>query len=118
MNKNDFKLIMVVILIVSFLFLVRFINKKQSNTALVYHGSEIVLKIDLNINNEYTVIGDNGDVVIKVLDKKIKVVKENSPYHLCSKQGYISNSGESIICLPNRIIIELPKNDDIDTEVK
>jgi len=118
MNKNDFKLIIVIILIVGILFLFRFINKKQATTALVYHGSEVILKIDLNINGEYIVDGDNGDVTIKVLDKKIKVLQENSPYHLCSKQGYISNSGESIICLPNRIIIELPKNDDVDTEVK
>ena len=118
MNKNDFKLIIIIILIVGILLLFRFINKQQANTAIVYHGSEIVLKIDLNIDNEYIVNGDNGDVVIKVLDKKIKVLQENSPYHLCSKQGYISNSGESIICLPNRIIIELPKNDDVDTEVK
>ena len=118
MNKNDFKLIVVIVLIVGVLFLFRLINEHKANTALVYHGSEVILKIDLNINNEYTVNGDNGNVVIKVLDKKIKVVEENSPYHLCSKQGYISNSGESIICLPNRIIIELPKNDDVDVEVK
>lgn len=118
MNKNDLKMILIVILIIGILFLVYFSNRKEANKALVYHGTDLILTIDLNIDKEYVVQGDNGNVVIKVLDKKIKVKEENSPYHLCSKQGYISNSGESIVCLPNKIIIELPSNDGIDTEVK
>ena len=118
MNKNDLKMILIVMLIIGILFLVYFFNKKEANEALVYHGTDLILTIDLNIDKEYVVQGDNGNVVIKVLDKKIKVKEENSPYHLCSKQGYISNSGESIVCLPNKIIIELPSNDGIDTEVK
>lgn len=118
MNKNDFKMILIVILVIGILFLVYFFNKEEANKALVYYGSDLILTIDLNIDKEYIVQGDNGDVVIKVKNKKIKVEDENSPYHLCSKQGYISNSGESIVCLPNKIIIELPSNDGIDTEVK
>ena len=49
-----------------------------------------------------------------VKNKKIKVLKEDSPLHLCSKQGYISKSYESIICLPNKIVIKLENNSDID----
>lgn len=117
MNKNDFKLIIIVIVISLIFIFLYLINKKEANYAFVYHESDLILKIDLNINNIYHVEGDNGDVVIEVKNKKIKVISENSPYHLCSKQGEISNTGESIICLPNKIIIELP-NDAIDVEVK
>lgn len=117
MNKNDLKMILIVVSIVFILFLICFLNKEKATTALVYYESNLILTIDLDIDGEYVVQGDNGEVIIKVLDKKIKVESENSPYHLCSKQGYISNAGESIICLPNKIIIELPNND-IDTEVK
>ena len=31
-----------------------------------------------------------------------------------AKQGYISKSYESIICLPNKIVIKLENNSDID----
>lgn len=117
MNKNDFKMILIVTLVICVLFIIYFFNKEEANTALVYHGSDLILTIDLNIDNKYVVQGDNGEVVIIVSNKKIKVENENSPYHLCSKQGYISKTGESIVCLPNKIIIELPNND-IDTEVK
>lgn len=117
MNKNDFKMISIVIIVIGILFLLYFINSKKASNALVYYGSDIILTIDLNIDKEYIVQGDNGEVKIEVKNKQIRVNEENSPYHLCSKQGYISKTGESIICLPNKIIIELP-NDEIDTEVK
>lgn len=116
MNKNDVKLIIIIIIIAIIIFVGFFINKKTANVANVYHGNDLILSIDLSIDKTYEVMGENGKVVIEVLNNKIRVVEENSPYHLCSKQGFISNTGQSIICLPNRIIIELP-DDSIDTEV-
>ena len=118
MNKNDIKLIIIVLLITISLFSLSLFQKKSSiaRKANVYYANDLILEIDLNINKTYEVEGDNGKVVIEVLDNQIRVVEENSPYHLCSKQGFISNSGQSIICLPNKIIIELPNNE-LDTEV-
>ena len=48
----------------------------------------------------------------------IRVIEENSPRHLCSKQGYIKDSMESIICLPNRIVIEIDTIEELDAVVK
>lgn len=115
MNKNDIKLIILILIIISFLFSLSLFNKK-ANIANVYYENDLVLEIDLSINNTYEVEGYNGKVLIEVLNNQIRVIEENSPYHLCSKQGFISKSGQSIICLPNKIIIELP-NDELDTEV-
>ena len=85
--------------------------------ALVYHDGNLVMDIDLNINGDYEVLGDNGSVFINVLDGKIRVNEENSPLHLCSRQGYISKSYESIVCLPNKIVINIDSSD-LDAVVK
>ena len=53
----------------------------------------------------------------KHYNKSAKVVEEKSPLHLCSKQGYISKSYETIVCLPNKIVIKLESNDDLDVIV-
>lgn len=118
MNRNDIKLIIIVLVITIILFSLSLFQKKANiaRKANVYHENDLILEIDLSINKTYEVAGDNGKVVIEVLNNQIRVVEENSPYHLCSKQGFISNSGQSIICLPNKIIIELP-NTELDTEV-
>ncbi len=115
MNKNDIKLVVIVLIIIILLFSLTLFRKK-ANIANVYYENELILEIDLSINKIYEVDGYNGKVKIEVLNNQIRVVEENSPYHLCSKQGFVSKSGESIICLPNKIIIELP-SDELDAEV-
>lgn len=118
MNKNDFKLILILVLI-SLIFITYFkvFNNETSNTAHVYYENEVVLKIDLTKDNEYDVEGYNGNIHIVVKDNKIKVDEENSPKHLCSKQGFISSSNESIVCLPNKVVIKILSKDDIDIVV-
>lgn len=115
MNKNDVKLI--IISIISIIIFIPFFNKESSNKAIVYYKNKEILNIDLNVDKMYEVKGTNGIVKIVVKDKKIKVDSENSPKHLCSKQGYISKSYQSIVCLPNEIVIKIEKNDEIDSKV-
>ena len=105
MNKNDIKLIIAILIIITIFFIIYYLNFKKANLAYVYYENNLILTIDLSI-----------DDVFEVLNNQIRVIEENSPRHLCSKQGFISNTGQSIICLPNKIIIELPNNE-IDTEV-
>lgn len=118
MNKNDYILIIVLIIVISSLILMTSKSSKPSNEAIVYYDNEIALRIDLNTKlQDYTVKGYNGDVKIKAGEGKIKVVEEDSPLHLCSKQGYISKSYETIVCLPNKIVIKLESNDELDVTI-
>lgn len=117
MNKSDLKLVFV-LLVISIIGVVVFkLIGKSGGSALVYYDGELIKTIDLSIDNKYVVNGDNGDVVIVVNGGKIKVDTENSPLHLCSKQGYISNTYESIVCLPNKIVINI-SGDELDAVVK
>ena len=115
MNKNDFKLIFILIIFIIILF--PFFNIKNNDKALVYYKNELILSIDLNIDKTYEANGKNGTVKIVVKDNKIKVDSENSPKHICSKQGYISKSYESIVCLPNEIVIKIKNKEEIDSKV-
>lgn len=114
MNKNDIKLIIIIGIIILLLFIVIRVNKKDGNTALVYYEDRVIMTLDLNINKEYTVKGYLGNVVIEVKDKKVRVKDEVSPKHLCSKEGYTDSSLKPIICLPNKIIIKIVNNEEID----
>ena len=115
MKLNDLILIVIILLIVGIILI---FNKKEiPNQAKVYYENDIVLTIDMSINGEYDVQGYNGNVHIVVLDNKIKVEEENSPKHLCSKQGFISSSNETIVCLPNKILIKIESDDSLDTVI-
>ena len=118
MNRHDIILCLSILLIIGILYGITKIDNHKHKEAIVYYNNDIVLKIDMDKDDTYQVNGDNGIVIIEVLNNKIRVNEENSPKHICSKQGFINSSHESIICLPNKIVIEIKDSMDIDTIVR
>ncbi len=120
MNKNDGIMIGVILILclLSILIFAKW-DKKGDKIAIVYYQDEVILTIDLakNEKKDYQVMGKNGTVIIEVNQDKIRVKQENSPLHICSKQGYISKNTESIVCLPNQIVIQIQTKNAIDTVV-
>lgn len=107
MNKSDIKLVFILFIIIVCLFVFINVTKKDGVLAEVYYENEKILTIDLSVDDEYTVDGALGDVVIEVKNKKVRVKEENSPKNICSKEGYIGDSSRTLICLPNKIIIKI-----------
>lgn len=109
MNKSDVKLIIVIILIIIIIYLFMNLKKENGKIATVYYDNNIALTIDLTKKQkqEFDVLGYNGNVHIVANYGKVKVEEEKSPKNLCSKQGFISSSNQSIVCLPNKIVIKI-----------
>ncbi len=120
MNYKDIILILVFLNISIAMIVFINNNTEVATSASVYYKNDLIMTIDMTEKEQrtYTVDGTNGDVVIEVVDGKIRVFQENSPFNICSKQGYIENAHEVLICLPNDIIIKLEGNSDIDTIIR
>lgn len=109
MNRYD-KFLIVFILITSVIlygtmeWFVRATTGSQK-IAIVSYREEEVLRIDMSVDQNYTVKGTLGDVFIEVKDKAIRVEKETSPFHICSIQGWVEYANVPIVCLPNHIVI-------------
>lgn len=106
MNKSDFILILLLSTVIFIFYL--FLNN-QKPYAYVYYENNLIKKIDLKKDDIYKVNGYNGEVIIEVKDNKLRVKKENSSLHLCSKQGFVNNI--PIVCLPNKIVIDFNNNE-------
>ena len=117
MNKSDLKLAvyLIIIILISSLFLIR---PKGEGKAEIFFEDKVIKTVDLNIDQTFAVTGANGAVTFEVKDKKIRVIDEISPYHLCSKAGFISKSYETIICLPNKISVKILTKPIVDTVVR
>jgi hypothetical protein len=122
MNRYDFILISVILFLCLLFLGITYINgEKDANVAYVYYDNKLVKTIDLRIDEtkEYIVKGYNGDVVIETKKNQIRVKEEKSPLNLCSKQGFISSSLETIVCLPNKVVIKIESsNDELDAVVR
>jgi len=60
---------------------------------------------------ELTVKGYNGESYLEIIGGRVHMVDSACPDKLCVKTGWISSPGESIVCLPNRVVIEVVSGD-------
>lgn len=120
MNRSDKAFIAVVLLLSITLFLstsrlAKVINANAA-VAIVTHRDREVLRIDMSENGLYKLVGDEGPMVIEVSQGAIRVKEEVSPLNYCSLQGWVSKTRTPIVCLPNRVVIEVENMNDMNDE--
>lgn len=120
MNRSDKAFIAVVLLLSITLFLstsrlAKAINANDAVAVVTYRDKE-VRRINMSENGLYNLVGDEGPMVIEVNDGAIRVKEEVSPLNYCSLQGWVSKTRTPIVCLPNRVIIEVENMNDVSEE--
>ena len=66
-----------------------------------------VLELSLDENVTKTVTGPLGETVIAIENGKARVTESACPHHYCVRMGQISQRGEVIICVPNRVVVKI-----------
>lgn len=106
MKKADFIVVAVVLAVVAVLvFFLYFVNGNDGKYIQVEHNGEIVEIIDLNkdFEKQYDFDGETNTLVIK--DGKADVTEANCKDEVCVNHMPIHRSGESIICLPHKLVV-------------
>ncbi|SKC39284.1 NusG domain II-containing protein [Maledivibacter halophilus] len=62
---------------------------------------------DKSNNDEFTVKTKLGTNTISIKDGKVEIIEADCPDKLCVKDGPISQPGEILVCLPNKVVIEV-----------
>jgi len=112
--------IIVVLIISSFIpnFIYSSIMSKNNNNlyATIKVDGKIHNTIDLPTTSEekFIIQTENGTNTILANNNEIKIIHADCKDELCIKQGSISKIGKTLICLPNKLIIEI-KGDEYDS---
>lgn len=112
LTKGD-KYLIILIIIISVISLV-FIRHSAFNVGEKYVSIQVDGKEIKRIIFDKNIIGKTipietefGYNLIEIGDEKVRVIEADCPDQLDIKQGYISKTGEVIVCLPNRLVIEI-----------
>src|SRR5690625_3843049 len=74
-------------------------------------NNEVVEQITLTEHvgkEEFTVQSNNGEEnIIEVIDEKIRIKGATCSDQVCVRTGFISNPGETIVCLPHKVLIKI-----------
>lgn len=121
MTKGDkFLIVFVIILaIVSTLFIRRQAFSSTGKYISVQVNGKEIKKIIFDskiIGNTIPIQSEYGYNLILIGDEEVRVIEADCPDKIDVKQGYISRIGETIVCLPNKMVVEI-KGLDKDTEI-
>ena len=113
--KNRFWIILLgALVLVSGLACIPLFLRGQAAQAEIASGGTILLTVDLDRDQEFTVEAPNGGSnVITVRSGAIAVTAADCPDHYCMERGFC-NSGTPIVCLPNRLTITFLGDQEID----
>lgn len=101
-------IICIIVILSVFLFLLYRIFSHDGKTAVITVDSEVINTINLEAEKNLTFkLYGHEDVIIELKDGQIRVLSSDCPDKICVNRGFISQVGESIICLPNKLIIEI-----------
>lgn len=108
MKKRDFILIGVVLVLALLLWLLpralRFFSVQGEKQVRITVEGELYGTYDLQ---EEQTIEINDSNVCRIQDGEVNMTEADCPDKLCMHQGPISISGETIVCLPNKVVIEI-----------
>ncbi len=69
---------------------------------------EVVMTLPLSEDTEVTIEGvDGGENLLVIQDGTAKIESASCPDGICVRHYAISRDGESIICLPNRVVVTI-----------
>ncbi|MBE6809387.1 MAG: NusG domain II-containing protein [Ruminococcaceae bacterium] len=103
MKKGDIIIILSVLGLILVLSLFLFFGKDNGALVTVTRNSEVIKSVPLN---EDTVIDIETNIII-VKDGKAFVSEANCKNQVCVNHKPITEKGEVIACLPNKVIIEI-----------
>ncbi len=107
-KKNDLLLLAGLLIIFLVILVILQVTKEKGSFVQVSVDGAITDVFPLSEDIEIRIEGYNGGTNTLVIESGQAFLKDTScPDHLCEKMGRISSSGQSIICLPNRVVVEI-----------
>lgn len=84
-------------------------NKYQSQYIEISVKGELYKKISFNGSTEeiIDVKTDLGENIIKISKGKVQILDADCPDKVCVKDGYIGKPGQTLVCLPHRVVVEI-----------
>ena len=73
--------------------------------AAVYHDGKLSERLALNKDQEIVLL--NGKMLVEIKENKIRVKRSDCPRQICVNTGWIQHTGEAIVCVPFKTLIEI-----------
>ena len=78
-----------------------------ADTALIRSGGKVFREVPLSRDQQIEVPGPLGTSIITIEKRRARISSDPSPRQYCVRQGWLQQTGEIAVCLPNEVSVEL-----------
>jgi len=108
MKKSDIVFILLAALLIGGAFLAfEIISNSHGRTVVIEEGNEVVGSYPLSEDRTIPVQGPLGISTVIIKNGEVYMADSPCSNKICIDMGRVSEKGDSIICLPNRIYITI-----------
>ena len=117
---SDIFLIAIILCIaLLFLFIQKITSKDGTKVIVMQDGEfihEFLISENLHGDNALRIVTPYGVNVLEIKSGEASVIEADCPDGLCVKQKAISKQGESIICLPHKLVITVESDEESEID--
>ncbi|MBN8779996.1 NusG domain II-containing protein [Thiobacillus sp.] len=79
----------------------------RGDTVVIRAAGQVVETASLAQARTFAVAGPLGTTHIEIEPGRARIARDPSPRQLCVKQGWLTQSGQAALCLPNQVSLEI-----------
>lgn len=120
-NKSNRKILYDVLLIMGILaaalagyVLITFFGS-SGQTVVISQDNTVLAEKPINVNDIFEISGENGYNRVVIDNGEVYMENADCPDKICVKTGHISKAGETIVCLPHKVVIEIKGKNAVDS---
>ena len=110
--KNDLIFLSVLLLLVGSFAIGYFLFRPEGDTVTVTVGGEFYGEYSLGEDRTVAIRTENGENIFVICDGKVFMESASCPDGICEKHRAIFRDGDSIICLPNQVVITVDSSNE------
>ncbi|MDQ1314773.1 MAG: hypothetical protein QG662_882 [Pseudomonadota bacterium] len=83
----------------------------RGETVVIRAAGQVVETVALTHAQSFSIAGPLGATRIEIEPGRARVAADPSPRQLCVRQGWLTQSGQAALCLPNQVSLEIRGRD-------
>lgn len=111
-HRNDVLLIAALLVLAGALALFLRLGRRDGGYVSVSVGGEIVAELPLDEDASLPIETEGGRNLLVIEDGAARIESADCPDLLCVKMGSVRWAGESIVCLPHRVVVTVEEGPD------
>lgn len=117
MKKKDIILIAAVLVVALIGYAAIKMTQKDGKQVVITVDGKEVYQTSINKDQTYEIPVNNGVNIMQIKDGKVTMREADCRDQICADHKAIEKSGETIVCLPHKVVIEIKSEDGKEQEL-